>query len=39
MEGLWRGWGFAMIGMSKLQDISDETYIPLQMFRHDMGRG
>ena len=24
MEGLWRGWRFAMIGMKKLQDISDE---------------
>ena len=21
MEGLWRGWCFAMIGMKKLQDI------------------
>ena len=21
MEGLWRGWHFAMIGMKKLQDI------------------
>ena len=26
MEGLWRGWCFAMIGMKKLQDISDEGY-------------
>ena len=26
MEGLWRGWRFAMIGMKKLQDISDEGY-------------
>ena len=26
MEGLWRGWRFAMIGMKKLQDILDEGY-------------
>ena len=26
MEGLWKGWRFAMIGMKKLQDISDEGY-------------
>ena len=27
MEGLWRGWRFAMTGMKKLQDIySDEGY-------------
>ena len=26
MEGLWRGWCFAMIGMKKLQDILDEGY-------------
>ena len=26
MEGLWRGWRFSMIGMKKLQDISDEGY-------------
>ena len=27
MEGLWRGWRFAMIGMKKLQDISDVACI------------
>ena len=28
MEGLWRGWHFAMISMKKLQDIySNEEYI------------
>ena len=26
MEGLWWCWCFAMIGMKKLQDISDEEY-------------
>ena len=26
MEGLWRGWCFAMIGIKKLQDISDEGH-------------
>ena len=26
-EGLWRGWRFAMIGMKKLQDISDVVCI------------
>ena len=26
MEGLWRGWRFAVIGMKKLQDISDDGY-------------
>ena len=26
MEGLWRGWHFAMIDMKKLQDILDEGY-------------
>ena len=26
MEGLWRGWHFAMIGMKKLQDILGEGY-------------
>ena len=25
-EGLWRGWSFAIIGMKKLHDISDEGY-------------
>ena len=27
MEGLWRGWRFAMIGMKKLRDISDVACI------------
>ena len=27
IEGLWRGWRFAMIGMKKLQDIFEEGYI------------
>ena len=29
MEGLWRGWRFAMIGMKKLQDISDVACIEI----------
>ena len=29
MEGLWRGWRFAMIGMKKLQDISGCDIISL----------
>ena len=26
IEGLMRGWRFAMIGMKKLQDVSDKGY-------------
>ena len=29
MEGLWRGWHFAMIGMKKLQDIFKLYYYPM----------
>ena len=44
MEGLWSVWCFAMIGIKKLQDISDEGYalsssgnvrvcLPLKLFQ------